>query len=303
MTKETTFPHPPGGHAAILAWDSVNERWQAVYVDASGNLQVDVVASGLPSGAATAAKQLPDGHNVTVDNASLAVTGTFYPETQAVSVASLPASGAQLYCYDNGSWIPVATSNDDAGNPIVAIGRGANVAQMGNIGGDGVATTIKVMFTGGVLYGFNGTTWDRLRCDDYNLNVNQHQYDGSTWRKSNLLWGYHDRLYEDLGGTKSGAGEYTAYSTAVPAGEVHIVQSISFRNMTGARGAAQLRLYSNSAFAVLEHDSAPAQYVPLLALGNFPLKEDDRVRVNQASCLDADVLQAAIWGYKMDIAM
>lgn len=38
-------------------------------VDNDGNLQVDVLASALPTGAATSAAQLPDGHNVTVDNA------------------------------------------------------------------------------------------------------------------------------------------------------------------------------------------------------------------------------------------
>jgi hypothetical protein len=45
VAKETTFDHPPKGHVAILAYDSANDQWQAVYVDASGNLQVDV-ASG-----------------------------------------------------------------------------------------------------------------------------------------------------------------------------------------------------------------------------------------------------------------
>jgi hypothetical protein len=34
--------------------------------------------------------QLPDGHNVTVDNASLVVTGTFWQATQPVSAATLP---------------------------------------------------------------------------------------------------------------------------------------------------------------------------------------------------------------------
>lgn len=37
------------------------------------------------TGFATAANQLPDGHNVTVDNASIAVTGTFWQATQPVS--------------------------------------------------------------------------------------------------------------------------------------------------------------------------------------------------------------------------
>jgi len=41
VTKETNFEHPPRGHVALLAYDSVNDRWQAVYVDASGRLQMD----------------------------------------------------------------------------------------------------------------------------------------------------------------------------------------------------------------------------------------------------------------------
>lgn len=54
-------------------------------VGANG-LEVDIRASELPSGAATSAKQLADGHNVTVDNASLPVTGTFWQATQSVAL-------------------------------------------------------------------------------------------------------------------------------------------------------------------------------------------------------------------------
>lgn len=43
------------------------------------------------TGLALAANQLPDGHNVTVDNASLAVTGTFWQATQPVSLATVPS--------------------------------------------------------------------------------------------------------------------------------------------------------------------------------------------------------------------
>ncbi|KKK97919.1 hypothetical protein LCGC14_2647950, partial [marine sediment metagenome] len=47
--------------------------------------QVDVITSALPTGASTSAKQLADGHNVTIDNASIAVTGTFFQGTQPIS--------------------------------------------------------------------------------------------------------------------------------------------------------------------------------------------------------------------------
>jgi len=50
------------------------------------------------TGFATAANQLPDGHNVTVDNASIAVTGTFWQATQPVSgtVTAAQATAANL---------------------------------------------------------------------------------------------------------------------------------------------------------------------------------------------------------------
>ncbi len=85
MAKQTEFPHPPEGHIGLLAYDSVNDKWYAVLGDADGHLQLDVLSTALAALAATAAKQLPDGHNVTIDNTSLAVTGAFYPVTQPVS--------------------------------------------------------------------------------------------------------------------------------------------------------------------------------------------------------------------------
>lgn len=74
MAKETSFDFPSSGYVGLLAYDSADNKWYAVLVDNAGHLQLDVLSSALPTGAATSANQLPDGHNVTVDNASLSVT-------------------------------------------------------------------------------------------------------------------------------------------------------------------------------------------------------------------------------------
>ena len=61
-------------------------------VDGSGVTQpVSAASLPLPTGAATAANQLPDGHNVTVDNASLAVTnaGTFATQVDGAALTAL----------------------------------------------------------------------------------------------------------------------------------------------------------------------------------------------------------------------
>ncbi len=90
MTPQTEFPSPPGGHVGLLTYDSVSKKWYAVLGDGDGHIQIEVTAIALPTGAATAAKQLPAGHDVTIDNTDIAVTGAFFQVTQPVSVASLP---------------------------------------------------------------------------------------------------------------------------------------------------------------------------------------------------------------------
>jgi len=49
------LPAPGGAPRLVYGWDGTD--WRALLVDAAGNLQVDVAASGLPTGAATAANQ------------------------------------------------------------------------------------------------------------------------------------------------------------------------------------------------------------------------------------------------------
>lgn len=88
-----------GSQRVVIATDDVNlasintDAGTIAGAVAAGQMQVDIVADG--AGLALAANQLADGHNVTVDNASIAVTGTFFQATQPVSAATLPLpSGA-----------------------------------------------------------------------------------------------------------------------------------------------------------------------------------------------------------------
>jgi hypothetical protein len=82
-------------------------RATPVVVDLGANNDVTV------SGVATAANQLPDGHNVTVDNASLAVTGTFWQATQPVSGTVTANLGAT----DN-AVLDVIETNTDFGTVV-----------------------------------------------------------------------------------------------------------------------------------------------------------------------------------------
>jgi hypothetical protein len=67
FTVGTTQFTPVGGQTTADSVDAGDAG--AFLMDTDRHQQIDIVASALPSGAATAANQLADGHNVTVDNA------------------------------------------------------------------------------------------------------------------------------------------------------------------------------------------------------------------------------------------
>lgn len=125
---------------------------------------------------------------------------------------------------------------------------------------------------------------------------------GSLWRKLAMLWGYSDRLVENLGGTQSPAGNYVASSTAVPAGEVHTLQTVSILNTSGARGAVYVRVVLAGVSVYLAYSAGLATWVPLIFATPITLKQGDYVVLQMNSCLDLDVLYAGICGYKMKIA-
>lgn len=91
------------------------ESGKYAHVDAQGDLQVDIVSSALPTGAATAAKQLPDNHNVIVTSApTTAVTGTFFQATQPVSIAATVATKEIQPTAEASTNVTNSTSNQTA---------------------------------------------------------------------------------------------------------------------------------------------------------------------------------------------
>jgi len=132
---------------------SVDDNGGSLTVDGTfwqATQPVSAAALPLPAGAATSALQLPDGHNVTVDNAgggaavniqdggnSVTVDGTFWQATQPVSAAALPlpagAATSALQLPDGHN-----VTVDNAGG-----GAAVNIQDGGNsITVDGVVTAV-----------------------------------------------------------------------------------------------------------------------------------------------------------------
>jgi len=127
-------------------------------------------------------------------------------------------------------------------------------------------------------------------------------FDGSVWRKLALLFGYTDRWTHVLSETKSGDGQYSKSSTAVPAGYVYIIQIAWIKNETGARGAMYFRPYNGSDYLPVAGVVAPLQNQIATLYGPIVLKEGDFLNLAQDSCLNGDQIMAGVWGYKMKVA-
>lgn len=302
MAKETTFSQPPGRQVGLLAYDSANDRWQAVYVDASGNLKVDVVTSGLPSGAATAAKQ---DTMITalqlIDDLRNALNSVGADELDVNIESSVNLNG-QLYVYDNGAWIPVATTDAGDGNPVVAIGRGANIAQMGNVGGDGVSTAIKVLFVGGLLYAFNGTSWDRLRCTNYALHtaVQSMPTTEVTAEGGDIFLNYEDVATGDISDENLAAGTNVLDAPAIPSGKVWVVLSAhtDYRGTTPTE--TRIAVYDGAATHILSVDVSPVSARPYPWTGMAILKAGENMRFIVIGATAGDDLYCRYRGYQMD---
>lgn len=106
---------------------------QEIAVDATGNLQVDIVADA--AGLALAANQLGDGHNVTVDNAG---------------------GGSAVNIQDGGNAITVDAAND--GSLVAQLGDGTSLATVRNLAANDALNVAIVDGSGDQITTFGGGT-------------------------------------------------------------------------------------------------------------------------------------------------
>lgn len=156
--------------------------------------------------------------------------------------------------------------------------------------------------------------WKKLVCDadgylkvtmpyEEALGARAYHYDGESWHKSNLLWGFNAPFDVDLGGTAE-TTTYGATSGAVPANELWVLQAISIANLTRATTSVSISLARASGSTLYLNFAANlATFVPLLITGAFTLAEGDAANVFMQSTQADDEIQAGLCGYKMKLNM
>lgn len=117
----------------------------------------------------------------------------------------------------------------------------------------------------------------------------------------NTLFGYHDRYAERVSDLNAAAGTNILQGTAVPAGEVWVIQSIRGVNVNSIPTLVELRVQSATIMAVLEIATPAAANESVLWSGAIFIKEADRTSARFEGCVLNDDLYLDIWGYKMKV--
>ena len=135
------------------------------------------------------------------------------------------------------------------------------------------------------------------------LLIGQHQYTGSAWVKSNLLWGYNDRWLQRKIDTIGAGGTVTITFDAVSEGYVYVLHCFQVVNNGGASARNEFYLRDSEGIGpTLLFDTGTAQYVPAILLGEWVLKKDDYPQMLIYGTSGHQVV-AHVWGYKMKINM
>lgn len=135
------------------------------------------------------------------------------------------------------------------------------------------------------------------------LSGNAHHYDGSAWRKSNLLWGYHDSYIESDDTTSDGSSPTTVALTAVPEGEVWVIAHFSGYHNDAAARDVKYQAVQGSDIILMKHDASLAADTRLMWDGEIVLKEGGYVRALGVSITSGKTVYFQAMGYKMDVSM
>ena len=128
-----------------------------------------------------------------------------------------------------------------------------------------------------------------------------HGYIGAAWQKLPMLWGYSDRYVERLEDNNAAAGWNWENLTAVPAGEIWVIQAARADNATSQTTATKIELLSDGPTNTLIKDLLPAAGHHTCWQGAVVLKEGDLIRAEFEGCTAGDDLTTSAWGFKMDI--
>ncbi len=128
-------------------------------------------------------------------------------------------------------------------------------------------------------------------------------YDGASWRKNALQWGYSDSIVDQQTNNDAAAGNVNLDHTTVPTGEVWVITNwLVYNSATATRVFLYVR---RSSVSVAVRDITAltiGSYTDFSGQG-FVVKSGDILRATFLGCSLHDVLVSNLFGYSMKVTM
>lgn len=126
-------------------------------------------------------------------------------------------------------------------------------------------------------------------------------WDGTAWRKLNLLFGYYDRYVEAVSAVAVGGGNADTQTTAVPAGYVYLIQCIAVKHNAAAAVEVTCGFFGEGIGVFLMQESlAPNVWKPFFTVG-VSCKVGDYVRAWATAPGAGKTLYLRVWGNIMKV--
>jgi len=126
-------------------------------------------------------------------------------------------------------------------------------------------------------------------------------WDGTQWRKLNLLWGFYDRICERIAVADATAGTNDLIHTIIPSGQVWILERWCGINSATASNCFIYHNDGSLSHVVKSYQPLPAGAYADFAFPAHVLKAGDVLIVSFTMCALHDTLYSDIFGYKMTV--
>jgi len=222
--------------------------WGTLTIDAAGHLQVDILTSALPTGAATSANQ-------TTMITALQLIDDLRNALDSVGTDELRT----LAGYTGAAWLPLTV--DAAGH--------AQVDVLSSALPTGAATQ-------GTLQNIDGHT-------------------------KNQVFGSSTPYQERVVNLSAGAGSNALNGSVVPADELWVVTTMVAYNVNTDPSEIYLGLNDGATNHLVERVLAPGVDTPVVWSGHMYMQQGDRAKAYFGGCTANDDLYAFFQGYKMEV--
>jgi len=216
----------------------------------------------------------------------------------------MPDSMKKLWAWDsaNSKWVKILVDSNgrlsiDVNSTALPTGASTSAKQ------DTMITALELIDD---LRGALGSVdTDDLKVDVKDIvdgEIKNYGYDGSAWQRLGLVFSYNDRVYESS--SLSGqSGNIIKNTTAVPSGEIYIIQNMYMYHNDATSRDCYIRILSNSTLTqYLTRNLLLDNNVFLSYTNPIILKTDDKISFVWISLSAGTIINWGFWGYKMKIS-